>query len=565
MELIPFICFIVSLIIFIFIGRFTLLNEELIRKWQHSRCIYLKRWKYLLGKCLGILLFIAVIAWFVLILIFVDDEKFIKLFEPGVLFIGLFIAYLASKGHFGDILMILERYFNPPLEQYEDPTTKPWRATNHSRHEINDIWIPETNESHLETLSNFLKKGIGKSRLPFGFTLFERLPEETGTINYRVLFPLGLPLFLRIHKSDKYIGDLKTRRKIASHLYKNKKSFNNDDFIKYLIYVISYELRNKKEKYWLNVKNTSFIPYSSVLVEFFPYMDGVAHFNGQCIEELESVAKNLAKLQGHLQLLSENDKKEIDKATKGNRHIKQTLNNKRKLLNANDIKKRWENIEEILDKEKYLINPIVLNIFEEENVRKCLDKAIKEVIALRATSKSMNGDVYPLLLHDVHPHNVVCKDKKCVLIYDYTWTGYWPHSYVLAFSLHRFVREFVICYCEYDTDDNERKNLIKKGRDFFLDNYLQELRDLKEQKPHKLEKLVCSYDFEEDFRKNLDIYIKSANMEKMLNVLNNAVSGKDILQRSEARRIGEVRKFIRYMQEAEEFNNSLLGDKENKK
>ena len=47
------------------------------------------------------------------------------------------------------------------------------------------------------------------------------------------------------------------------------------------------------------------------------------------------------------------------------------------------------------------------------------------------------------LVHDCHPHNTFFEGNRCVLIYDYESVarGY-CHESVVAFSLHRFVREF---------------------------------------------------------------------------------------------------------------------------
>ncbi len=45
-----------------------------------------------------------------------------------------------------------------------------------------------------------------------------------------------------------------------------------------------------------------------------------------------------------------------------------------------------------------------------------------------------------------------------------------------------------------------------------------------------------------DFEDNLDKYIKTSNMDKLLSVLHSGLLKEDILQRSEAKKIGEVRK-----------------------
>ncbi len=45
-----------------------------------------------------------------------------------------------------------------------------------------------------------------------------------------------------------------------------------------------------------------------------------------------------------------------------------------------------------------------------------------------------------------------------------------------------------------------------------------------------------------DLEDNLDKYIKTSNMDKLLSVLHSGLLKEDILQRSEAKKIGEVRK-----------------------
>lgn len=542
-----------------------------ILEWICSRWPYIRRWKYLLVRCLSYLLFFGTITWIVVICLYANEEdKLIKLFEPGILLVGLFIAWFAGAGHFGDVIKTLERYDKSAPEIYEDQGTEPWRQINHSRHEIKDEWVPENNLEHLKTLNEFLKKSI--KRIPylfqfkfpclFGFTLFERLPEETGTINYRVLSPSSKPLFIRIHKID-YKADLDVRRIIASHFKKNQTFDDN-----YIKYIIPSELREKE--WYICEKNTSFVPNGNVFVELFPYMHGVAHFNGKS-EELGSVAASIANLQAHLQLeftnrnkldkINDSDiecrKDYINEKTKGNIHIKETLNDKKELLTADDIAEKWKNIKFVITDKPYLINPRMLNIFDPK-VLKTINDSVSEVKDLRSKVEFKRDG--PLLLHDVHPHNVVCKNEECVLIFDYSWIGYWPHNYVLAFSLHRFVREYVISQCISIDNDEEKRGHIKNGINIFLSNYLEKLKDVDKRlveensDGHKLEYSVT---FTKDIIKNIHSYIKSANMEKMLNVFMSAVSGKDVLRRSEARNIGEVRKFIRFMKEADEFKDII--------
>ncbi len=163
------------------------------KEWYSSQRIYfIERWEYALARFLLICIFVSLMIWVV-------SKKGWDKLGPLIILFGFLIAYLVRKGFFKDIYDSLGKYTYLPIEKYEDPSTEPWKKTNHSFHEIK--WNPETNEKHIKSLSEFWKKQCAW-RISYYLlkpSLYECLREDTGTINYRIL-SLCKALFLRIHK-----------------------------------------------------------------------------------------------------------------------------------------------------------------------------------------------------------------------------------------------------------------------------------------------------------------------------------------------------------------------------
>ena len=119
----------------------------------------------------------------------------------------------------------------------------------------------------------------------------------------------------------------------------------------------------------------------------------------------------------------------------------------------------------------------------------------------------------------------------------------------MAFSLHRFVREYVIKNAQTEIRECQSegehppkvKELCKEGACCFMESY----------RKHCRQDLIPLPD---DFETELGKYIRCSNMDKMIaKFKDEIVLQKDVRLRDEARRLGEVRKFVRFMKESEAF------------
>ncbi len=160
-----------------------------------------------------------------------------------------------------------------------------------------------------------------------------------------------------------------------------------------------------------------------------------------------------------------------------------------------------------------------------------------------------------LYLHDFHPHNTLFhgndKYKGCVLIYDFTHTDLWDHRWVVAFSLHRFVREHILRPSnEFGAEGAVEKsatdiaNICRNCAKFFISEY--------ESGYYSGCGRVSGLDNE--FFSNLSTFIKCSNIGKLISVTEKLSEvAPDSYGRSEERILGEFRKFVKFMDEADSF------------
>ena len=250
----------------------------------YSQKLYLLRyWRFLL---------VHLLLFFILILALINIDGLNKL-GPIILFFTIIIGWITGTGIFKDVMELRTKYTELSIEEYEDPTSEPWRLINHS---ISDIkWNQETKLEHIKTLSKVWKKHV-HWQIGGAFPLFERLLEETGTINYRVLSMFKRTCLIRIHKTSIKI-DIDYRNRVANHL--EKENVFNKNFINFLKPIKPYERLNPN----------SFIPSGKVYMEIFPYVHKAIHFKGESMKELASFADLFGKLQYSLQKMNDNDKK----------------------------------------------------------------------------------------------------------------------------------------------------------------------------------------------------------------------------------------------------------------
>ena len=460
----------------------------------------------------------------------------ITIFEPLAWLMGSILAVILGERFTERMARITSEPRPVLLEDREDQTARPWRKINHSFPEIH--WSPEIEQQHLKELVHFYYKQERIWNRNY-FAIFEELIEKTGTINYRIFSILGPARFIRIDKTANLI-DLKCRRSVVVHL--RETSVFRDEFLRGFepIAIRTPDLEDERKNQPLHKKtllSSHFKKDGPVFIQMFPYIDVNMHYTGKDDEELVSVAAAFGRLQSRLQCLDEDKYEQLKKNSKENDLI-------RPEEDAESLLRLWLKI--LKAAEDKGPEDLYAQLLKVENKNGRLTEWVEESASLRAKS---DENKY-LLLHDVHPHNVICKNSECVLIYDYSWIGSWRHSLVVAFSLHRFVREYLIRNSsESDImkiDESQEqppwvKDLCKKGAYLFLSSYRE----------HCGQDLIPLPD---DFETELGKYIRSSNMGKMFGIFQDGLGlNDDIRMRPEARNLGEARKFVRFMKESEAF------------
>ena len=412
----------------------------------------------------------------------------------------------------------------PLLEEQEDATTKPWRLINHSFPDIG--WIPDIpwNEQKIIRQQRRWKS--------WGLPVFEWLREETGTKNYRIFSFLGPARLFRIHMNPSKL-DLMCRKIVTDHL-ENEAIFDRR-FLRCLKPLLLRKPTNSFLMY-KELPSLSFKSFGNVWLQLFPYAHGVEHYNGKELSELENVADALGRVQASLQgLAGTRENGVLDK-------LRQNPENNPLVYELRITTKIQQDWEKILKKANEQQDNDFARILSDEGVLDDGEKGELTQWVIEASKLRNSKEKKFLLLHDIHPHNVFCKEMRCVLIYDYTWIGDWTHSLVLAFSVHRFVREYAIKNAI--TSKDKIRHFVRRGTSSFLKSY--EGNPRRENLP----------DLPSDFRSNLKTYIRCSNIEKLLGTFEKGLGiTEENRGRSLERQLGEARKFVRFMKEAEEFSD----------
>lgn len=467
--------------------------------------------------------------------------------HPAILIIAAGVAVFTGVRFSRNLRAI--RFYIPgePLETLEDRGVEPWRAINHSFSKIE--WTPIIEQRLLDAVKNFCIeqckfRWLASVQFCYATYILEQLLEETGTINFRLLRMFGTTKFIRIHKEPKK-DDLICRDIVSRHLRTNEVFDSRVSKV-----LVPLSIRHSSKSHSFDVSDNlacypagDFTDYR-VGVHIFPYCSADRHFSGRTIEEITVVADKLGYIQETLKTLPTEDKEII-------KYYQRNRKSAAKDLDAEKIQKKWEGILEYVanNKNNHMHKcKWILEYFEKGLITQ-MDKCLE----LKKKLKS-EKDGYPILLHDVHPHNVLIEvnpinnEHKSILIYDYQWIGQWNHAAVTAFAIHRFVREYVRyknkSLCSSDTEEErERLKSIREGVRAFLHSYIN----------------GCALRLPENFLQDMGAYIFFANVEKLINILEKVLGIKpDELNRSTERLDGEARKFIRFAKESNQFTKAFV-------
>lgn len=421
-----------------------------------------------------------------------------------------------------DLIKYLIRTQNTPnnenfISEYPDNI---WTAINHSHSAIE--WKQVTDRIFLANIYKILS--CWTKIQPFHFVSVDVLAEYNSTTNFRVMTNmLGSPFIIRCHHTDSANKTVIRLQKIRTRLI-SERVFGEIDsepssWIRNLPSVVdngkNYFLPEGDSRPPL-VENDR----PAFLFECFAYAHNVSHYKGT-IKELESFAALFGKVQNAVSkfdddLLSSEDDGLLMIAYGGS--IKTCIENIRNVIvNSPEIKS--DNITPFY---KFISEN---KVFMSEQIN-LIEKFIN-------TDKF--SSTHLPLLHDVHPHNTFFRGDICMLIYDYQWIGKWSLEELVAFSMHRFIREHL--RQRIALGYRAKIEHIKLVSEIFIKNFI-----------------TSGPAMPDKYLDYLHYYIKIANIRKIYSViikLNHLVL--DDSKRSYEVLLSELDKFVLFLRESEHF------------
>lgn len=410
----------------------------------------------------------------------------------------------------------LKRILRPPRPD-ESGTSKAeisWPAFNHSTPLIS--WTPVVDALVLRNLHKVFNThfGVGWTR----WYIFDELLEQTHSRNFRVVRGLHRdPVFMRLHVAEREGVRLSSVQKIRAHVL--QEGVFADSPVGYclkpiaapdgktLVEVVSqFRLRDGSAPFYC---------------EFFPYVHDVTHYSGTSLEQLLSFAQLFGRLQKSISTIG-NDLLPLASATKD--HYEDEICNIESDISfidqAYQIARRKREIPAYLE-------------FWQSNRAGLIQAAVAQWKYLE--SLNSKTDVAPLM-HDVHPHNTFFRGDKCVLIYDFEQIDTYSHGDALAFSIHRFVREFV--RHRRDRAGMSAVHEIPKAVKLFVEHYSSGFES----------------ELTDGFLDTLDLRITKINLTKLRHVMMSLVHpGSELGRRPASTLFAEARKFVACLEEARHF------------
>jgi len=313
----------------------------------------------------------------------------------------------------------IRAFFVRPEEPKPIPIESPeaFRQVNHSDPRIK--WTPLANRQ----LARAIRKQLWTfRRRPWCLYVIDILEEHNTTSNFRVVPLLGQPLFLRFHPLARPKDYIEIDQAVRDHLA-NTGVFAGSPLEPCLVAlrsrdgtrIFDAELRmGAKEVRWLEV--------------FACAMD-VEHFPAENKEQLLSFARMLGAVQAAINGL------QLDKE-RLNRVAEQTRWAFDEGIRA--LQDQYLAISAICAYAKNLStdDPISLFVSDEQEIKAWITSCAEAWSNIESEKRDW-------FVHDMHPYNVMFQDGTCGLIYDFDLVGQWRHGDVVAYALHRFIRELV--------------------------------------------------------------------------------------------------------------------------
>jgi hypothetical protein len=495
---------------------------------------------------------------------------FADIYEKLVTALAL-AAAVTGGTHFAEV-----RRTERTIEEDEDKTVSPWLPINHSFSSMRWTALSRFDSPLLEALESARLKFSYKHALlcqldPTG-SVYEKLLEDTTSENIRLLSSFAPARFIRIDKSDDTQGallDLKCRSELAR--YVASLACTNNSVAQPLFDpkwsecivpikgisaptiplphnicsedVIAIGLRR--------VDDPTFGVDGFRWYQEFPLLPSCQHFSGQDAQ-LQSVAHKLAQLQTHIAAIDTSDvpkHKQLAKFIIDTQPGRTDQQHPVRKVRATvlEFRERWTRILEHLNSQdsdgmSSLLRSKLSQTFGADR-RSALERVTECISVTDGLVQERDSSNY-ILLHDVHPHNVIFSDDRCELILDYSWIGRFNHGVVLASALHRFCRETVRLRLQRDGSTRDIEQHCADTSAVFMSNYFAGMRGSHLSLPP-------------NFHRKLYEYIMYSNLDKLISAVEYALEIKfDLGGRSKPRLNGEVRKFIRFLSEAEVFGRA---------
>ncbi len=387
----------------------------------------------------------------------------------------------------------------------EDTSTAPWTTVNHSISEVR--WIsaidPAIKRRVVKELRNWTHYW------PSWLTFVSTLQEETGTLNFRVCrWLLPRVFLLRVYKTGE-TNDL-TRQDHAVKVLSKKDVFPNTH--RFMVGIQPLKQNGTR----VNVHGGIFANSNKVTLELRPFAALKAHFNGMNMDELISVAQAYGQMQ---KAFSDSilDSSDVPLKSDDADFMERTPDELSDIW-TKDVQPHLKDRQDQAAREILLVNETFIGKTLDELIGCSLDLTDKMTLSM-----------------DVHPHNTLMHDAKCVLIYDYDWFGNWSHRRTLAFSLHRFTREYIRCQSATLGKKMQVKT-AQEASEIFINNYINSGPPI---------------DSPDQFRKQLHGWILHCSLSKLISIAHRVAGNQtDPYYRSSTRVEAELRKFIQYTREA---------------
>jgi len=499
-------------------------------------------------------------TWSTLEGIFNPAEKFTSWAQAPVTFLVILVAL------FGGTLVAAAFRADPRIEDDEDKSVSPWKAVNHSFPQRRWAALDKGEQqrtaqavSQHQSMKMFFLDGLD----PTG-QVYERLLEETTSDHIRTMSLLAPARLIRVDKTgdfDRALLDLKCRLELADFI--RQRGIFDERWISCLIPIPARKsptfptpmhiTGGDLKRMGVCVLSNDGLSHQRTLYQIFPYIPLEHHYSGQ-LDELESVAEKFGSLQAaisgletslvpeHRRLVEFISRTQPSTSADG----PATRRPLKARLRAQEIQDQWSSV--CSAAAQHSDGNRFAELFRSKGPDgKILSDFVSQYIDDIIAAYSTKGHEY-LLLHDIHPHNVLTHNGKCELIFDYSWAGIWDHAEILAFSLHRFVREHIRTFQK----DVGFETACARSSLAFIQSYRKGLgtRDLK---------------LPSDFGNGIDRYMSKPTIEKLLSCLQVGMDMKrDEGSRSQERLLGEAKKFIRFLHEARAIARSAGISKLNK-